>query len=161
MGEGFFITEADSRILDEKLTRLTLSTESRCALLVDKSGHLIMARGHFHFVPPDDMGVKASGAFSTLCNIVDVAAAHITTTFHFPGSETIHFGVVNPNIFIVLIYPTPDRNPENKNEEIMKAIQSFAKEVKELFGKHESDVKSAVSLNFISEKINEILKKEP
>jgi len=158
--KSLFISESEFQILEEKLSNLVVSTNSRCALLIDKSGYLILAKGHFHFIPPDDMGVMASGAFSALCNMMDMAAAHLTVTYHFPGAESLHFCVINPNIFLVIIYKANPQETVKKGEEIMKISRLFAKEVKSLVGKRGIKDKGPASFDFITKKIDEIFKKE-
>jgi len=154
------ISESEFQLIEEKLSNLVVSTNSRCALLIDKSGYLILAKGHFHFVPPDDMGVMATGAFSALCSMVDVAAAHLTITYHFPGAESLHFCVINPNIFLLIVYKAIAQETLKKSEEIMKLSRLFAKEIKGLIGKQGVKDKGPASFDFITEKIDEIFKKE-
>jgi hypothetical protein len=154
------ISESEFQLIEEKLSNLVVSTNSRCALLIDKSGYLILAKGHFHFVPPDDMGVLATGAFSALCSMVDVAAAHLTITYHFPGAESLHFCVINPNIFLVIVYKAIAQETLKKSEEIMKMCRLFAKEIKGLIGKRGVKDKGPASFDFITKKIDEIFKKE-
>ena len=155
-----YISEDDFQDLNDKLSDFVQTAEARCALLVDKSGYLIVAKGHFSFIAPDDLGVMAAGAFSALCNMVDIAAAHVTTNFHFPGTETLHFAIVNPQVFLVVFYKAEADETREKREEIMKMTQDFVREIKPVFGKKDVDVRGWGSLDFINEKIDEIFDKD-
>lgn len=151
-----FLSEEDYKFLNEKVNALVKSVGARCGLLVDKSGYLIIARGKFHYIPADDIGVMSAAAFSALCNMVDVAAAHISVDFHFPGAETMYFAVVNPQIYLILFYKTKDEKAADKKDEIMKKAQEFIREVKPVLGKRAVNVQGWGSLDFITEKLDQI-----
>jgi roadblock/LC7 domain-containing protein len=154
--KDIIISDTDFNTIDKLLSELVKSTGSRCALLLDKSGHLILAKGHFHFIPPDDMAVMAAGAFSALSNMVDIAASHLTTYFHFPGTETVHFAVVTPEIFLLMLYKVSDNKLREKEEEVLKSSQKFIRKIKPVLGKKVINNKGWESLDFINEKINQI-----
>lgn len=158
MANNLLISEADFKILDESLAELVQSTQSRCAVLIDKSGSLILAKGRFNFVPPDDLGVMAAGAFSALGNMVDVAASHITTTFHYANAETIHFCVITPQVFVLILYESSPGETRPKTEQIIHASNNFASSVRPILEKKNPVFQKVASFDFINKKINEIFK---
>lgn len=158
MANNLFISESDFKVLDEKLEELVQTTQSRCAVLIDKSGSLILAKGRFNYVPPDDLGVMAAGAFSALGNMVDVAATHITTSFHYANAETIHFCVIMPQVFVLILYESSPGETKPKTEQIIHASNNFAASVRPILEKKNAIVPKVASFNFINNKINEIFK---
>ena len=158
MPNSLLISESDFKILDENLEELIRATQSRSAVLIDKSGALILAKGQFDYVPPDDMSVMAAGAFSALGNMVDVAATHITISFHYAHAETIHFCVITPQVFVLLLYESSPGETKPKTEQIIHASNKFAENVRPILEKKNTFVPNVASFNFINDKINEIFK---
>jgi len=155
-----FISEKDFDFIEERLGGLLVKTAARCAMLVDKSGHLVMARGDFHKTPPNDLGVMAAGAISALCNMSEAAPAHLTAQYHDPGSESIHFALINSNLFLVVFFTTSAENASAGNEVILSESRLFVRNIKPLLFNKGGDIQGWGSLSHIMEKIDNIFDKD-
>ena len=158
--ENYFISRDDYNYLDEKLGIMVRATGGRCAILFDKGGYLILAKGDFPSIPPDDMGVMAAGAISALSNMADIAIPHITVYFHPPGTESVHFSVINSKLFLAIFHDKTGEFSPLLQDDTMKTIQSFIDELREVLGKREEKAPGFSSPDLINEKINEIFDKD-
>jgi len=160
--KGFFIKEADFKVLEEKLSRLVRETGARCGLVVDKSGYLILASGEFPSLSSEDVGVMSAGALSALGKMVDSRTDHITVHFHTPKLETVHFSVLTPQVFLVVVIQSPEGKELEKEEGVRDACRAFTRDAKPLLEKQEIVSGELGSLDFVNKKLDEMFhQKEP
>ncbi|MBN1903222.1 hypothetical protein JW926_18025 [Candidatus Sumerlaeota bacterium] len=131
--EEIILEEEDFQNLENKLEALLLEVGSTAALLLDRNGFLILAKGNFPDLDPEDFGVMASAAFTALNQMMNNKSDRITVNFHSPQDENILCHILHHKMFLVLIFKSPVEGDPERAEKIDQASQSFLKDVKRIF----------------------------
>ena len=130
--------EDQIRQIDKALIRIIKESEAKCALLVDKDGHLITRQGFTHTLDTTALAALLAGSFASTKEIARlVGEPEFSVLFHQGKRDHIHISLIGERTILVVIFD--DRTT-------IGMIRLYAKEVGEtLKGILESSPESARS----------------
>lgn len=109
--------------IDKALTRIIKESEARCALLVDKDGHLITRQGFTHTLDTTALAALLAGSFASTKEIARlVGEPEFSVLFHQGKRDHIHISLIGERTILVVIFD--DRTT-------IGMIRLYAKEVGE------------------------------
>lgn len=99
------IYEEDVAIVDEHLKKMLKGAEAKCALLVDKDGHLITRQGFTHSLDTTALAALLAGAFASTKEIAKlVGEPEFSVLFHQGKKDHIHMSIVGERSILVVIF---------------------------------------------------------
>jgi predicted regulator of Ras-like GTPase activity (Roadblock/LC7/MglB family) len=109
--------------IDKALTRIIKESEAKCALLVDKDGHLITRQGFTHTLDTTALAALLAGSFASTKEIARlVGEPEFSVLFHQGKRDHIHISLIGERTIMVVIFD--DRTT-------IGMIRLYAKEVGE------------------------------
>lgn len=109
--------------IDQTLTRVIKEAEAKCALLVDKDGHLITRQGFTHTLDTTALAALLAGSFASTREIARlVGEPEFSVLFHQGKKDHIHISLIGERSILVVIFD--DRTT-------IGMIRLYAKEVGE------------------------------
>ncbi len=109
--------------IDKALTRIIKESEAKCALLVDKDGHLITRQGFTHTLDTTALAALLAGSFASTKEIARlVGEPEFSVLFHQGKRDHIHISLIGERTILVVIFD--DRTT-------IGMIRLYAKEVGE------------------------------
>ena len=94
------ITEID-KILSDFLER----AQAKCALLVDKEGHMVTKKGFTKSFNTDSIAALVAGSFAATKQMAQLLGeAEFSVIFHQGKNENIHIGLVAERALVVVIF---------------------------------------------------------
>ncbi len=109
--------------IDQVLTRVIKEAEAKCALLVDKDGHLITRQGFTHTLDTTALAALLAGSFASTREIARlVGEPEFSVLFHQGKKDHIHISLIGERSILVVIFD--DRTT-------IGMIRLYAKEVGE------------------------------
>ena len=91
--------------IDRVLTRLIKEAEAKCALLVDKDGHLITRQGFTHTLDTTALAALLAGSFASTKEIARlVGEPEFSVLFHQGKKDHIHISLIGERTILVVIF---------------------------------------------------------
>src|SRR3989304_6954266 len=102
---GLVIYEEQIEKINQLLTKLIKGAEAKCALLVDKDGHLITRQGFTHSLDTTALAALLAGSFASTREIARlVGEPGFTVLFHPGKKDHIHISLVGERTILVVIF---------------------------------------------------------
>lgn len=121
--EQQILYEDQIKQIDKALTRIIKESEAKCALLVDKDGHLITRQGFTHTLDTTALAALLAGSYASTKEIARlVGEPEFSVLFHQGKKDHIHISLIGERTIMVVIFD--DRTT-------IGMIRLYAKEVGE------------------------------
>ncbi|MCP4581386.1 MAG: roadblock/LC7 domain-containing protein [candidate division Zixibacteria bacterium] len=103
--ENQVLYEEEIEQIDKVLTRLIKEAEAKCALLVDKDGHLITRQGFTHTLDTTALAALLAGSFASTKEIARlVGEPEFSVLFHQGKRDHIHISLIGERTILVVIF---------------------------------------------------------
>ena len=103
--ESLIIYEEEIATIDELLKKMLKGAEAKCALLVDKDGHLITRQGFTHSLDTTALAALLAGSFASTKEIAKlVGEPEFSVLFHQGKKDHIHISLVNDQMILAVIF---------------------------------------------------------
>jgi len=103
--DSFIIYQADSEKIDAALKRLLKGSEAKCALLVDKDGHLVTRQGFTQSLDTTSLAALLAGSFASTKEIARlVGEPEFSVLFHQGKRDHIHMSLVGDRSILVVVF---------------------------------------------------------
>ena len=103
--DNLIIYEEDVEKIDSVLARMLKGAEAKCALLVDKDGHLITRQGFTHSLDTTALAALLAGSFASTKEIAKlVGESEFSVLFHQGKKDHIHMSLVGDRSIMVVIF---------------------------------------------------------
>ena len=97
--------EDQIREVDKALSRIIREAEAKCALLVDKDGHLITRQGFTQTLDTTALAALLAGSFASTKEIARlVGEPEFSVLFHQGKKDHIHISLVDERTILVIIF---------------------------------------------------------
>lgn len=106
MSDGsLIIYEEDIVIIESIISKMIKGCEAKCALLVDKDGHLITRQGFTHSLDTTALAALLAGSFASTHEIARlVGEDEFSVLFHQGKKDHIHMSLVGERSILVVIF---------------------------------------------------------
>ena len=102
---SFVVYEEQISQINAALLRMIKKAEAKCALLVDKDGHLITRQGFTHSLDITALAALLAGAFASTKEIARlVGEPEFSVLFHQGKKDHIHMNIVGDRSILVVIF---------------------------------------------------------
>ena len=146
--EQQILYEDQIKQIDQALIRVIKEAEAKCALLVDKDGHLITRQGFTQTLDTTALSALLAGSFASTKEIARlVGEPEFSVLFHQGKRDHIHISLINERTILVVIFD--DRTTigmirlyaREVGEALKNIIENFTdhKEIEPDLGKEFSD----------------------
>jgi len=103
--DNLIIYEEDVEKVDSVLARMLKGAEAKCALLVDKDGHLITRQGFTHSLDTTALAALLAGSFASTKEIATlVGESEFSVLFHQGKKDHIHMSLVGDRSIMAVIF---------------------------------------------------------
>ena len=103
--DNFIIYEEEINRIEAIISRMLQSAEARCALLVDKDGHLITRQGFTHSLDTTALAALLAGSFASTKEIARlVGEPEFSVLFHQGKKDHIHMCLIGVRSILVVIF---------------------------------------------------------
>jgi predicted regulator of Ras-like GTPase activity (Roadblock/LC7/MglB family) len=103
--DSLIIYEEEIATIDERLKKMLKGAEAKCALLVDKDGHLITRQGFTHSLDTTALAALLAGSFASTKEIAKlVGEPEFSVLFHQGKKDHIHMSIVGERSILVVIF---------------------------------------------------------
>lgn len=103
--DSLILYEEDIKQIETMLSKLIKGAEAKCALLVDKDGHLITRQGFTHSLDTTALGALLAGSFASTKEIAKlVGEPEFSVLFHQGKKDHIHMSIVGERSILVVIF---------------------------------------------------------
>jgi predicted regulator of Ras-like GTPase activity (Roadblock/LC7/MglB family) len=103
--DSLIIYEDEIEKIDRTLIKLIKGSEAKCALLVDKDGHLITRQGFTHSLDTTALAALLAGSFASTREIARlVGEPEFSVLFHQGKRDHIHITLVGERSILVVIF---------------------------------------------------------
>jgi predicted regulator of Ras-like GTPase activity (Roadblock/LC7/MglB family) len=103
--DALIIYEEEITRIDALLTKMLKGAEAKCALLVDKDGHLITRQGFTHSLDTTALAALLAGSFASTKEIARlVGEPEFSILFHQGKKDHIHMSIVGERSILVVIF---------------------------------------------------------
>ncbi|MDD5426911.1 MAG: roadblock/LC7 domain-containing protein [candidate division Zixibacteria bacterium] len=103
--DSLIIYEEEIKQIEAILTRLLKGAEAKCALLVDKDGHMITRQGFTQSLDTTALGALLAGSFASTKEIARlVGEPEFSVLFHQGKKDHIHMSIVGERSILVVIF---------------------------------------------------------
>lgn len=104
-GDKLIVYWDDTEKIDVVMTKLLKGSEAKCALLVDKDGHLIARHGFTQTLDTTALAALMAGSFASTAEIAKlVGEAEFSVLFHQGKKDHIHMGIVGDRSILSVIF---------------------------------------------------------
>lgn len=91
--------------IDKALGQIIKESEAKCALLVDKDGHLITRQGFTHTLDTTALAALLAGSFASTKEIARlVGEPEFSVLFHQGKKDHIHISLIGERTILVIIF---------------------------------------------------------
>jgi len=91
--------------IDRALAKIIKESEAKCALLVDKDGHLITRQGFTHTLDTTALAALLAGSFASTKEIARlVGEPEFSVLFHQGKKDHIHISLIGERSILVIIF---------------------------------------------------------
>lgn len=142
------IYEEEINKIDALLSKMIKGAEAKCALVVDKDGHLITRQGFTHSLDTTALAALLAGSFASTKEIARlVGEPEFSVLFHQGKKDHIHMSIVGERSILVVIFD--DRTTIGM---VRLYARETAQELATIFGQitKKTDSKQVVNTNFAS-----------
>ena len=103
--DNLIIYEEEIEKVDAVLGKMLKGAEAKCALLVDKDGHLITRQGFTHSLDTTALAALLAGSFASTKEIAKlVGESEFSVLFHHGKKDHIHMSLVGDRSIMVVIF---------------------------------------------------------
>lgn len=103
--DNLIIYEEEIEKIDSILARMLKGAEAKCALLVDKDGHLITRQGFTHSLDTTALAALLAGSFASTKEIARlVGECEFSVLFHQGKKDHIHMSLVGDRSIMAVIF---------------------------------------------------------
>jgi len=103
--DSLILYEEETAKIDDLIKRMLKGAEAKCALLVDKDGHLITRQGFTHSLDTTALAALLAGAFASTKEIAKlVGEPEFSVLFHQGKKDHIHMSIVGERSILVVIF---------------------------------------------------------
>ena len=103
--DGLIIYEEEINQIDALISKMLKGAEAKCALLVDKDGHLITRQGFTHSLDTTALAALLAGSFASTKEIARlVGEPEFSVFFHQGRKDHIHMSLVGDRSILVVIF---------------------------------------------------------
>jgi predicted regulator of Ras-like GTPase activity (Roadblock/LC7/MglB family) len=103
--DSFILYEEEINAINAILTKMLKGADAKCALLVDKDGHLITRQGFTHSLDTTALGALLAGSFASTKEIARlVGEPEFSVLFHQGKKDHIHMSIVGERSILVVIF---------------------------------------------------------
>ena len=103
--ESLIIYEEEINKIDALISKMLKGAEAKCALLVDKDGHLITRQGFTHSLDTTALAALLAGSFASTKEIARlVGESEFSVLFHQGKKDHIHMSIVGERSILVVIF---------------------------------------------------------
>src|SRR5512140_1008937 len=103
--DTFIIYEEEITKIEALLNKLLKGCEAKCALLVDKDGHLITRQGFTHSLDTTALAALLAGSFASTKEIARlVGEPEFSVLFHQGKKDHIHISLIDERSIMVVIF---------------------------------------------------------
>ena len=97
--------EEEINQIDAMISKMLKGAEAKCALLVDKDGHLITRQGFTHSLDTTALAALLAGSFASTKEIARlVGEPEFSVLFHQGKKDNIHMSLVGDRSILVVIF---------------------------------------------------------
>lgn len=102
---SLILYEEEIARIDSLLNKMLKGSEAKCALLVDKDGHLITRQGFTHSLDTTALAALLAGSFASTKEIARlVGEPEFSVLFHQGKKDHIHMSIVGERSILVVIF---------------------------------------------------------
>ena len=102
---SLIIYEEEITKIDSLMSKMLKGCEAKCALLVDKDGHLITRQGFTHSLDTTALAALLAGSFASTKEIARlVGEPEFSVLFHQGKKDHIHMSLVGERSILVVIF---------------------------------------------------------
>jgi predicted regulator of Ras-like GTPase activity (Roadblock/LC7/MglB family) len=153
--ENQVLYEDEIEQIDKVLTRLIKEAEAKCALLVDKDGHLITRQGFTHTLDTTALAALLAGSFASTKEIARlVGEPEFSVLFHQGKRDHIHISLIGERTILVVIFD--DRTTIGMVRLYSKEISETLQEILTNAGKKPKDQELKLDEEFSSSAENKL-----
>lgn len=153
--ENQVLYEDEIEQIDKVLTRLIKEAEAKCALLVDKDGHLITRQGFTHTLDTTALAALLAGSFASTKEIARlVGEPEFSVLFHQGKKDHIHISLIGERTILVVIFD--DRTTIGMVRLYSKEISETLQEILTNAGKKPKDQELKLDAEFSSSAENKL-----
>lgn len=103
--DSLIIYEEEINKIDSLISKMLKGAEAKCALLVDKDGHLITRQGFTHSLDTTALAALLAGSFASTKEIAKlVGEPEFSVLFHQGKKDHIHMTLVGERSILVVIF---------------------------------------------------------
>src|SRR4030066_1740107 len=103
--ENYVIYEEDVEYINRIISKMLKGAEAKCALLVDKDGHLVTRQGFTHSLDTTALAALLAGSFASTREIARlVGEPEFSVLFHQGKRDHIHISLVGERSILVAIF---------------------------------------------------------
>ena len=103
--ESLIIYQEDAEKIDFALKKLLKGSEAKCALLVDKDGHLVTRQGFTQSLDTTSLAALLAGSFASTKEIARlVGEPEFSVLFHQGKRDHIHMSLVGERSILVVVF---------------------------------------------------------
>jgi len=103
--QSFVILEEQVDQINAAMLRLIKKAEAKCALLVDKDGHLITRQGFTHSLDTTALSALLAGSFASTKEIARlVGEPEFSVLFHQGQKDHIHISLVGERCILAIVF---------------------------------------------------------
>lgn len=97
--------EDDIEEIDKTLGDFLNRSQAKCALLIDKEGHMVTKRGFTKSFNTESIAALVAGSFASTREVAkQLGETEFTVLFHQGKNENIHIGLVAERVLVVVIF---------------------------------------------------------
>lgn len=103
--DTLIIYEEEINLIESLMSKMLKGAEAKCALLVDKDGHLITRQGFTHSLDTTALAALLAGSFASTKEIARlVGEPEFSVLFHQGKKDHIHMSLVGERSILVVIF---------------------------------------------------------
>jgi len=103
--DNLIIYEEEIERIDSVLSKMLKGAEAKCALLVDKDGHLITRQGFTHSLDTTALAALLAGSFASTKEIARlVGESEFSVLFHQGKKDHIHMSIVGDRSILAVVF---------------------------------------------------------
>jgi len=103
--QDMVIYEEDVVKIEALLNKTLKGSEAKCALLVDKDGHLITKQGFTHSLDTTALSALLAGSFASTKEIARLVGEHeFSVLFHQGKKDHIHMSLIGDRAILAIIF---------------------------------------------------------
>ena len=103
--DSLIIYEEEINQIEALISKMLKGAEAKCALLVDKDGHLITRQGFTHSLDTTALAALLAGSFASTKEIARlVGEPEFSVLFHQGKKDHIHMSIVGDRSILVVIF---------------------------------------------------------